>query len=122
MTGIRRFWEGPWEWLEAEATRPAPCRGKHLFFSSRRDLLLKIARREIGAGGYRSSKISRDPVPGRRGYVLCLYGADGSGESALALRYSGWKGIRYAGWKGDACTLSDFHRKMCVNKGDLAIR
>lgn len=103
--GIRRESDGEWEWFVRDEPAPYDISGKYLFFSSDRDLLVRIALEELQAGIFHEAKI---PMPGHNvssDYVLCLYYRDDSLKHDLAAKYRVRQDVRYRYWKSDEATL-----------------
>ena len=118
---IRRFTENSWEYIEADGSPDGAqsLNGGYLLFSNRRDILLRVAKREIGQFKFSSARITCLPHPLTGEFALSLFYGDGSREKELALRYVKLKDVRFVGWKGESGSIEDFYRKMCVCKEDL---
>ena len=102
---IRCVSNGCWEWFSRNEQPPYEITGKYLFFSTDRDLLVRIATEELQSGIFHQAKI---PMPGANlsaEYVLCLYYRDDSLKRELAAKYGATPGLKYRYWKSDEATL-----------------
>jgi hypothetical protein len=103
--GVRRTYDGHWEWFLSTEEPPYAITGKYLFFSTDRDLLVQIAVEELQSGQFHHAKI---PMEGKNlspEYVLCLYYEDDSRKQELAAKYRSREGLKYRYWKSDEATL-----------------
>ena len=113
---VQRFCRGDWEWFLTTEDPPYEVTGKYLFFSTDRDLLIRIAIEELASGQFHQAKI---PVVGMNvseEYVLCLYYLDDSKKRALAAKYRDQEGLAYRYWKSDATTLSGAYSEQFLSK------
>lgn len=106
---IRSYSDGYWEKFYSPEEPNYKIKGKYLFFSMDRRVLIKIAKREISKGPFHRAKTQmsglNDAVPGTgKDYVLCLYYKDDSKKYELADKYQEKDGVRYRYWKSDAAT------------------
>lgn len=91
-----------WTWIEnLPSQKGLILRGKYLFFSTDRKLLVEIAKAEIGLHGFHYAKVSNNPWGED---VLCLYSEDDSRKTELADRYADKPNLRYRYWKSNADT------------------
>lgn len=106
---IQSYSDGYWERFFSPEEPDYEIKGKYLFFSLDREVLVTIAKQEIAEGPFHRAKTQmpglNDAVEGTgEDYVLCLYYKDDSKKHELADRYQEKDGVRYRYWKSDAAT------------------
>lgn len=76
--------------------------GKYLFFCSKQQPLVDLARIEIEEHGFEVAKVSQNNRSGD--YVCCLYWHDDSRKHELKERYWDQEHLKYRWWKSNAKT------------------
>ena len=107
-----------WEYFEKGNPNRCKITGKYLFFSLRREKLVKIAKSELRNGDFRFAKIPLEGNNLGEDYVLCLYYKDDSKKKILGDKYRKLvkEGIKYRYWKSDEETLSGEYSNQFLGK------
>lgn len=114
---IERYCDGYWEWFKTAESPPYEITGKYLFFSANRDILIRIALKELAGGGFHSAKTHMaDIIPPSGEYVLCLYYENDSRKHELAQKYKGLAELKYRYWKSNYDTHQGKYSKEFLNK------
>ena len=113
---MKLIFDGYWIWLLSEEKPDYQITGKYLFFSSDREKLIKIAKKEIKGHGFHRAKVNKNLLEGQTEHVLCLYYKDDSRKYELAERNKQEYGVKYRYWKSDVATLKGQYSKKFLEK------
>ena len=113
---MKQIFDGYWIWLFSEEKPDYEITGKYLFFSSDREKLIEIAKKEIEGHGFHEAKVNKNLLEGQTEHVLCLYYKDDSRKHELAQRNKQEYGVKYRYWKSDIATLRGHYSKEFLEK------
>ena len=113
---MKQIFDGYWIWLFSEEKPDYEITGKYLFFSSDREKLIEIAKKEIEGHGFHEAKVNKNLLEGQTEHVLCLYYKDDSRKHELAQRNKQEYGVKYRYWKSDIATLRGQYSKEFLEK------
>ena len=113
---MKLMFDGYWIWLLSEEKPDYKITGKYLLFSSDREKLIKIAKKEIEGHGFHRAKVNKNLLEGQTEHVLGLYYKDDSRKYELAERNKQEYGVKYRYWKSDVATLKGQYSKEFLEK------
>lgn len=113
---VTRRSDEAWEYFETEEFPPYRIKGKYLFFSEDRGLLVEVAVDELETNGFHRAKINPEGKQRGSEYVLCLYYKDDSRKRELADKYRNRDGLKYRYWKSDEDTRRGKYSEQFLQK------